>query len=161
MISPLQIILVIIMIVGLIVMIRMSRGTCGYCIFCTEQARRLSQLPEAEKKQIMQYFEKVEGRSVIPGIIIVCKSCNRVRDDKIAAHTIHGTAIQCKSCSQACLLKDSMSCQGCGVSYRWQSFPEFGKFRFLVPYKDETDGSKAVDAASDKPRPTLRMWGVE
>ena len=60
------------LIVGGIIVVRTARGTCG---FCGEPAKRLPTLTDEDQKHITQYFNKVEGRSVIPGAVIVCKSC--------------------------------------------------------------------------------------
>ena len=143
MINPVIIFFMAALIVGGIIVIRTSRGTCGFCIFCGEPAKRIPTLTDEDQKHITQYFTNVEGRSVIPGAVIVCKSCNRIKDDRISAHTIHGTAMQCKSCAKAFHLKDSMCCPICGVCYRWQSFPEFGGFRFLVPYRKDKNANQS------------------
>lgn len=125
------------------------------CTFCeNRRTTPFSELPEQDKKNLLEYFQTYEKRAPDRDGIFVCENCKIVYDDfsgekKSMETDLWGPRTFCKVCNNImlhCDLKPNrqIRCRRCKTEYHWQIHEPSG-FRLLMPPPNAKVLSKCAD----------------
>jgi len=117
--------------------VRLAHRVGEQCAFCGGHAIPLKHVSESDRKNILSYFEKVEGRGPSVEYVFVCTDCKRVDDGRLFPGTVIQGHYRCRTCGTSFPIDEAMACDNCGAKYGWVPFEKFGGYQFFLPETEQ------------------------